>query len=56
MASVVLAGRHIRLLESDIGRAVEATARSYREHMADYGAMRALDVWYTRAANGSRSA
>ena len=46
VASIVLAGRHIRLLESDIGRAVEATARSYREHMADYGAMRALDVWY----------
>jgi uncharacterized protein (DUF2252 family) len=46
VASVVLAGRHIRLLESDIGRAVTATARSYREHMADYGAMRTLDVWY----------
>jgi uncharacterized protein (DUF2252 family) len=46
VASVVLAGRHIRLLESDIGRAVAATARTYRERMADYGAMRALDVWY----------
>ena len=45
-ASVVLAGRHIRLSESDTGRAVEATARSYREHMADYAAMRALEVWY----------
>ena len=45
-ASVVLAGRHIRLSETDTTRAVEATARSYREHMADYAAMRALDVWY----------
>jgi uncharacterized protein (DUF2252 family) len=46
VASVVLAGRHIRLSETDSARAVAATARSYREHMADYGAMRALDVWY----------
>ena len=46
VASIVLAGRHIRVLESDTSRAVAATARSYREHMADYGAMRALDVWY----------
>ena len=46
VASIVLAGRHIRLAESDTGRAVAATARSYREHMADYAAMRALDVWY----------
>ncbi|MBS0522140.1 MAG: DUF2252 domain-containing protein [Proteobacteria bacterium] len=46
VASVVLAGRHIRLAESDTARAVAATARSYRERMADYGAMRALDVWY----------
>ncbi len=45
-ASVVLAGRHIRLAESDTARAVAATVRSYRERMADYGAMRALDVWY----------
>ena len=46
VASVVLAGRHIRLAESDTARAVEATARSYREHMTDYAVMRALDVWY----------
>lgn len=46
VASVVLAGRHIRLSESDIGRAVAATARSYRQHMGDYATMRALDVWY----------
>ncbi|SJZ51452.1 Uncharacterized conserved protein, DUF2252 family [Enhydrobacter aerosaccus] len=46
VASIVLAGRHIRLPESDTARAVVATACSYREHMADYAAMRALDVWY----------
>ena len=46
-ASVVVAGRQIRLSESDTARAVAATVRmSYREHMADYGGMPALDVWY----------
>ena len=45
-ASVVVAGRQIGLLESDAARAVRATARSYREHMADYASLRALDVWY----------
>jgi len=46
VASVVLAGRHIALPEKDTVRAVAATARSYREHMANYATMRALDVWY----------
>ena len=46
VVSVVLAGRHIRLSESDTGRAVAATARSYREHMANYATMRVLDIWY----------
>lgn len=46
VASVVLAGRHIRLSETDTARAVAATAQSYREHMADYSGMRVLDVWY----------
>lgn len=46
VASIVLAGRHIGLPERDTGRAVEATARSYRERMANYSTMRALDVWY----------
>ena len=45
-ASIVVAGRQIRLAESDAIRAARATASSYREHMADYGAMRSLDVWY----------
>src|SRR5215472_10381318 len=46
VASIVLAGRHIGLPERDSGRAVAATARSYRERMANYATMRALDVWY----------
>jgi uncharacterized protein (DUF2252 family) len=46
VASIVLAGRHIRLSETDTARAVAATVRSYRERMADYSGMRALDIWY----------
>ena len=46
VASIVLAGRHINLSETDTCRAVAATARSYRERMANYATMRALDVWY----------
>ncbi|MDP1748438.1 MAG: DUF2252 domain-containing protein [Reyranella sp.] len=45
-ASVVVAGRQIRLPESDATRAARATVRSYRERMADYASQRALDVWY----------
>jgi uncharacterized protein (DUF2252 family) len=45
-ASVVIAGRQLRLSESDSARAAKATVRSYRERMADYAAMRALEVWY----------
>jgi uncharacterized protein (DUF2252 family) len=47
-ASVVIAGRHLRLPESESARAAIASVRSYREHMADYGSMRALEVWYDR--------
>jgi uncharacterized protein (DUF2252 family) len=46
VASVVVAGRDIRLSESDANRAARATVRSYRERMADYASMRALAVWY----------
>ena len=46
VASVVVAGRQIRLPESDAQRAARATARSYRERMSDYASMRALEVWY----------
>ena len=45
-ASVVVAGRQIRLAESDAARAARATVTSYREHMADYAGMRSLEVWY----------
>jgi hypothetical protein len=46
VASIVIAGRHIGLSESDTGRAAIDTVRTYRERMHDYGSMRALDVWY----------
>lgn len=45
-ASMVIAGRALRLTETDCARAALATVRSYRHHMADYSAMRALEVWY----------
>jgi uncharacterized protein (DUF2252 family) len=45
-ASIVVAGRQIRLAESDAVRAARAAANSYREHMADYAEMRSLEVWY----------
>jgi len=47
-ASVVIAGRHLRLSDNDSARAATAAACSYREHMADYGSMRALEVWYDK--------
>ncbi|MBV8451216.1 MAG: DUF2252 domain-containing protein [Deltaproteobacteria bacterium] len=47
-ASVVIAGRYLALSESDSARAAIATVRSYRERMADYAFMQALDVWYDR--------
>jgi hypothetical protein len=43
---VVIAGQHLGLTETESARAAEATVRSYREHMADYSSMRALEVWY----------
>jgi len=48
VASVVVAARHLRLSETECARAAIGTARSYREHMADYSSARALDVWYDR--------
>jgi uncharacterized protein (DUF2252 family) len=47
-ASVVLAGRHIRLKQSESERAARAAVRSYREHMTEYAFMKALDIWYDR--------
>ena len=45
-ASVVIAGRYLRLSETEVARAAEATVRAYREHMANYSAKRAIEVWY----------
>jgi len=47
-ASVVVAGRHLELPENESVRAASATVRAYREQMADYAFMKALDVWYDR--------
>jgi len=47
-ASVVVAGRHLGLAESDSARAASAAVRSYRERISDYAFMRALEVWYDR--------
>jgi uncharacterized protein (DUF2252 family) len=47
-ASVVIAGRHLGLLEKDSARAARATVRAYREQMAEYSFMRVLEVWYDR--------
>ena len=47
-ASVVIAARHIGLGDSDAAKAATDSACSYRERMANYASMRALDVWYDR--------
>jgi uncharacterized protein (DUF2252 family) len=47
-ASVVIAAQHLRLPQSDAARMAIDCARAYREHMADYASMRALDVWYDK--------
>jgi len=45
-ASFVLACRSNGLSEDDARDAALACARSYREHMAKFSQMRALEVWY----------
>ncbi|HRF12714.1 MAG: DUF2252 domain-containing protein [Candidatus Accumulibacter phosphatis] len=45
-ASIVIAAQYLRLHENEATRAATATVRAYRERMADYSSMRALDVWY----------
>ncbi|MCC7041127.1 MAG: DUF2252 domain-containing protein [Burkholderiales bacterium] len=47
-ASVVVAAQHVRLPDSDAARVAADVVREYRERMADYASMRALDVWYDR--------
>jgi uncharacterized protein (DUF2252 family) len=46
VASFVIAARHIGLSESETARTAIDAVRVYRERMANYGSMRALDVWY----------
>lgn len=46
--SFVVACRDNGLDKSAAENAVLACAQSYREHMADFSEMRALDVWYAR--------
>ncbi len=47
-ASIVIAARHLDFLDSDAAKAATECVCSYRERMADYASMRALDVWYDR--------
>jgi uncharacterized protein (DUF2252 family) len=47
-ASIVIAAQHLRLPDSDAARTVIDVVREYRERMADYASMRALDVWYDK--------
>ena len=47
-ASIVIAARHLSMPDSDAARAATDAACAYRERMADYASMRALDVWYDR--------
>ena len=47
-ASVVIAAQHLRLGDSDAARVVTDLVREYRERMANYASMRALDVWYDK--------
>lgn len=46
-ASIYVAGRQNGFNEADCRNATQATARSYREHMAELAEMRTLDVWYS---------
>jgi uncharacterized protein (DUF2252 family) len=45
-ASIVIAGQYLRLSETDSTRAAEASVRAYRQRMANYSSMRALEIWY----------
>jgi len=45
-ASVVIAAQFLKLPDRDSARVTTASVREYRERMADYASMRALDVWY----------
>jgi uncharacterized protein (DUF2252 family) len=46
--SIVLAGRQNGEGERHCEKAVRLAVESYREHMSEYGKMRALEVWYSQ--------
>src|SRR5450755_826868 len=46
--SIVLAGRQNGEGERHCEKAVRLAVGSYRQHMSEYGKMRALEVWYSR--------
>jgi len=48
VASVVIAAKHLELPNSDAARVATDLVREYRERMANYASMRALDVWYDK--------
>ena len=47
-ASVVIAAQYLRLPDSDAARVAIDVVREYRERMANYASMRAIDVWYDK--------
>ena len=49
-ASLAIVARQRGFRPEDGTLVVEAAARTYREHMADYARMRMLEVWYDRIA------
>jgi uncharacterized protein (DUF2252 family) len=46
VASIFVAGQHIRLPKADCSRAARAALRAYRQRMSEYAAMPVLQVWY----------
>lgn len=54
--SFVLAGRHINLSPKNCEEAALKVVRTYRDRMADYAQMGAMEVWYSRIdANAVRN-
>ena len=47
-ASIVIAAQHLDLPDSDAAHVATDLVREYRERMANYASMRALDVWYDK--------
>lgn len=47
-ASIVVAGRHIKVSEKNCFEAARAATCSYREHISNYATMSPLNVWYSR--------